>query len=76
MNILFLSTENPYPPDHGHHIRTYNILKYLSQQNDIYFIGFAKHLDELKYKNHLEQFCKSVNIFLFPGGSNKFYFIF
>ena len=75
MNIIFLSTENPYPPDHGHHIRTYNILKHLSQKNNIYFIGFAKHPDELRYKKHLEQFCKSVDIFIIPGGRNKLYLI-
>lgn len=75
MNILFLSTENPYPPDHGHHIRTYNILKQLARENNIFFIGFAKRPDELKYKKHLEQFCKSVDIFLTPGGRNRWYLI-
>jgi len=75
MNILFLSTENPYPPDHGHHIRTYNILKHLSKGNNVYFIGFAKNSDELKYKKHLEQFCKGVDIFMISSGKNKFYFM-
>ena len=67
MNILFLSTENPYPPDHGHHIRTYYILKQLAQGNKIYFIGFAQHPDELKYIKHLERFCKSVDIYSIPS---------
>jgi polysaccharide biosynthesis protein PslH len=75
MNILFLSTENPYPPDHGHHIRTYNVLKYLSQENNIYFIGFAKNSNELKYNKQLGQFCKSVDMFMLSGGRNKLYLI-
>ena len=71
MNILFLSTENPYPPDHGHHIRTYNILRRLARNNDIFFIGFAKHENELKYNKNLQEFCKTVDVFLLPQGIFK-----
>lgn len=71
MNILFLSTENPYPPDHGHHIRTYNILRRLARNNDIFFIGFAKQKEELKYNKNLQEFCKTVDVFLLPQGMFK-----
>lgn len=74
MNILFLSTENPYPPDHGHHIRTLHILKALAKSNTIYFIGFAKTADELDYANYLREFCASVDIFLAPYGALKLQF--
>lgn len=68
MNILFISTENPYPPDHGHHIRTYNVLKGLAAQNTIYFVGFAKSEEELKYKPEIEKFCASADIFHIDSG--------
>ncbi len=71
MNILFLSTENPYPPDHGHHIRTYNILTRLARNNNIFFIGFAQHEDELKYNKNLEEFCETVDVFLLSQRRSK-----
>ncbi len=54
MNILFLSTENPYPPDHGHHLRTYSVLKHLAEQHKIFFLGFWQSAEELKHQAHLE----------------------
>ncbi|MFQ5706813.1 MAG: glycosyltransferase family 4 protein [bacterium] len=68
MNILFVSTENPYPPDHGHHIRTYNVLKGLAENNTIYFVGFAKNKAELKHKAAIEPLCASVDLFLIASG--------
>ena len=43
MNILFLSTEIPFPLDHGHHLRTANVLKCLAEDHNIYFLGFSKN---------------------------------
>ncbi|MDZ7336504.1 MAG: glycosyltransferase family 4 protein [candidate division KSB1 bacterium] len=71
MKILFLSTENPYPPDHGHHIRTLNILEGLAKQNEIYFIGFAQHQKELAHCTYLENLCKNVLIFRIKQGIFK-----
>jgi sugar transferase (PEP-CTERM/EpsH1 system associated) len=36
MNILFLVHRIPYPPDKGDKIRSYNVVRYLSQNHDIY----------------------------------------
>ncbi|HEC97482.1 MAG TPA: glycosyltransferase [Nitrospirae bacterium] len=66
MNILFLSTENPYPPVGGHHIRTYNVLKILAQKHKIYFVGFAQTKAELIYIENLRELCETVDIFLIP----------
>jgi len=63
MNILFLSTENPYPPDGGHHLRTYNILKILANRHKIYFVGFAQDESELKYIPEIKRFCETVDIY-------------
>ncbi|RMF58239.1 MAG: glycosyl transferase family 1, partial [Calditrichaeota bacterium] len=64
MNILFLSTEIPCPPDHGHHIRTLNVLRGLAARHDIHFIGFAKTSAELQHVEELHRLCKSVDIFM------------
>lgn len=66
MNILFLSTENPFPPDHGHHIRTYHVLKNLAARHRVFFLAFAKTPEEAALKTALEEFCASVDIFVLP----------
>lgn len=63
MNILFLSTEIPYPLNSGHHLRTYHTLKILSQRHDIYFCGFAKDNDWLETAHGIAPFCKSIDVF-------------
>lgn len=71
MNVLFLSQENPYPPDGGHYIRTYNILKMLSAQHSIFFIGTTNSKERIKYKKELEKLCESVDIIMSPEGNSR-----
>ncbi len=66
MNILFLSTENPYPPVGGHHIRTYNVLRILSERYRIFFVGFAQNREELDYVENLKDLCETVDVYLIP----------
>ncbi|MEC4686304.1 MAG: glycosyltransferase family 4 protein [Nitrospirota bacterium] len=75
MNILFLSTENPYPPDHGHYIRTYNVLKYVSQHHDVYFIGFIKNKEDFRNVEPIRKMCKTADVFVIPDdvSSVRFY---
>lgn len=76
MNILFLSTENPFPPDHGHHIRTYNTLYHLAKNNNIYFIGFVKSDSELSLnRQELEALCVSVDLFVTDYSKSRFLFL-
>lgn len=76
MNILFLSTENPCPPDHGHHLRTYYVLRHLAKGNRIFFVGFSQNQNDLIYKTQLESLCASVDIFPIPGRAQKLPYIF
>jgi sugar transferase (PEP-CTERM/EpsH1 system associated) len=76
MNILFLSTENPYPPDGGHHLRTFNVLKILASRHKIYFVGFAQDKSEFKYIPEIKKFCETVDIFkVSETGYNKAFFL-
>lgn len=63
MNILFISTENPFPVDHGHHLRTYYVLKTLAQENRVFFIGFTQDNSGFRYQDELKKMCESVDIF-------------
>lgn len=73
MNILFLSTENPFPPDHGHHIRTYHILKSLAEQHRVHFLAFARTEKEVGLKSDLEKFCATADIILLPQSNWRMY---
>ncbi len=74
MNILFLSTEIPFPLDHGHHLRTANVLKCLAEDHDIYFLGFSKNENINGPVQDLERFCASTDIFLIPEGKFRWRF--
>ncbi|NIR50946.1 glycosyltransferase [candidate division KSB1 bacterium] len=63
MNILFLSTENPFPLDHGHHIRTYYVLKALAAEHNVHFVAFADNDSAFEYRSELRELCRSVEIF-------------
>lgn len=41
MNVLFLSTWFPYPPDNGSKLRTYHLLHSLSQAHEVFLLSFA-----------------------------------
>lgn len=60
MKILMVTPYLPYPPASGGQIRTFNLLKYLSQDNEIVLVSLYKTDQEKKYVSHLEQFCKKV----------------
>jgi glycosyltransferase involved in cell wall biosynthesis len=62
MNILFLSTENPFPIDHGHHIRTFHTLQALAQDYKVFFICFTQNDVGLCHRNELEKYCEAVHI--------------
>ena len=76
MNILFLSTENPYPPDGGHHLRTFNVLKILASRHKVYFVGFAQDKSEFKYIPEIKKFCETVDIYkVSETGYNRAFFL-
>lgn len=66
MKLLFLSTENPFPVDHGHHIRTFHVLRALTEEHEVHFVGFSQNEDGFKYKHKLDPFCDTVAIFPLP----------
>jgi glycosyltransferase involved in cell wall biosynthesis len=62
VKILFLSTENPFPVDHGHHIRTYHVLRGLAKKHRIFFVGFTRDDSGLEYQRQLRDLCEFVKI--------------
>lgn len=68
MNILFLSTRNPYPLISGHSLRTYHVLRGAAQKHNVTLVTFVQLVEELKKENleHLRSFCRDVYPFRIP----------
>lgn len=64
MNILFIATNYAYPPDHGHNLRTFNILKGLAKSHRVHYVAFTKDKDDFWRVDALKEMCESVNLFM------------
>jgi glycosyltransferase involved in cell wall biosynthesis len=68
MNILWLSHFVPYPPKGGCFQRSYNLLKEVARENDVYLIALKNKasthpLSEMEMaKTELEKFCRQVHL--------------
>lgn len=63
MKILMLTPYLPYPLFSGGQIRSYNLLKNLSQKHEITLFSFVRSAKEDQYLSNLKPFCKKVVIF-------------
>lgn len=60
MKILMVTPYLPFPPASGGQIRTLNLLKYLSKNNEITLVCLYKYESEKKYVSHLQSFCRNI----------------
>ncbi len=60
MNILMLTQVLPYPPDSGPKIKTYNVIKYLSQRHRVTLASFVRG-DQSEHVRRLERYCHAVH---------------
>ncbi|MCL6511378.1 MAG: glycosyltransferase family 4 protein [Anaerolineae bacterium] len=56
MNVLLLTQVLPYPPDSGPKVKTYNVLKYLTQHHDVTLASFVRG-DQSRDVDRLRPFC-------------------
>ncbi|MEK7495267.1 MAG: glycosyltransferase family 4 protein [Patescibacteria group bacterium] len=76
MKILMVTPYVPYPPSSGGQIRTYNLLKYLSQNNEITLVALYKNNEEKKYESYLKKYCKKIYLCKRPSSPWQFKNIF
>ena len=71
LKILFLSNRSPLPIIDGHTRRTFNILKGLSENNQVYLLSLFETPAEIEAHNikKLERFCHKVEFL--PSPSKK-----
>ena len=61
MKILFITPLLPYPPTDGWRLRTFNLIKHISNSNDITILSFIRP-DEQKYIIELEKYANVITI--------------
>jgi len=49
----------PYPPDSGPKIKTYNVIKYLTQHHRVTLVSFVRG-EQSEHVRHLERYCQAV----------------
>lgn len=63
MKILMLTPYLPYPLLSGGQIRTYNLLKQLSNKHEITLFALIKNNHEKIYIKEIQPFCKKIKVF-------------
>ena len=62
MKILYLSHRIPYPPNKGDKIRSFNEIKFLSQDHEIHLACTADDPADVKYEMELGRYCKKTAV--------------
>ena len=58
--LLMLTHRFPFPLNRGDRIRSYNLLRYLSDHFDVTLASYADEPVSLIHRRHIESFCKPV----------------
>src|SRR3990172_2825248 len=59
MKVLLLTQVLPYPPDSGPKVKTWNVLKYLAEKNEVTLVSFVRG-DQSGETHELEKYCEKV----------------
>ena len=57
--ILYLVHRIPFPPNKGDKIRSYHLLKYLSERYEVHLGAFVDDPDDFQHSGELEKFSQS-----------------
>lgn len=60
MKILMLTPYLPYPPSEGGQLRSYKLIKLLSQHHQITLVCFSRQHNTSDQIDHMRKFCKKV----------------
>lgn len=52
----------PYPPDSGGKTRSLNVIKYLSERDDIYLVSFVRGGEEARDREALRPYCQEIHV--------------
>jgi len=60
--LLFLAHRIPFPPNKGDKIRSFHLLRHLSERYEIHLGAFVDDPDDWQYRDALNPWCKSVKL--------------
>jgi len=61
-DLLFLAHRIPYPPNKGDKIRSYHILRYLTQRFRVHLGAFVDDEDDWQYAETVAKMCASIKL--------------
>lgn len=59
-NLLYLVHRIPYPPDKGDKLRSFHLLKFLSQYHNVYLGAFVDDEADLRHLSSLQRYCADI----------------
>ena len=59
-NLLFLVHRIPFPPNKGDKIRSFNLLRQLSKEYNIYLAGFVDNDEDWQHVDELRKYCSDI----------------
>jgi polysaccharide biosynthesis protein PslH len=62
VQILFLSTWFPYPPDNGSKLRAYHLLRALGSRHEVTLLSFAFDTGQPATPDALQTICRSIEV--------------
>ncbi|MCD6553485.1 MAG: glycosyltransferase [Anaerolineae bacterium] len=70
MNLLFLTPQIPYPPQHGGALRAYNLIRVLAQRHAITLLSFVRTPEDLDRAGPLRDCCRRIETVPAPTRSH------
>jgi len=70
MNLLFLTPQIPYPPQHGGALRAYNLIRVLAQRHAITLLSFVRTPEDLDRVGPLRDCCQRIETVPAPTRSH------
>jgi len=64
MNILFLTSRLPYPPNRGDKLRVFNFLSRLSKKHSITLLSFIESEKQIPFAEELKKYCNRLEVVL------------
>ena len=61
MRLIFLTSRLPWPPNRGDRLRTFNLLKELSKDHEIYLLSFLADMEEGNDIERLTPYCREIH---------------
>lgn len=61
MNILFISHRIPYPPTKGDKIRSFNEIRFLSKEHNLFLAFLVDDTRDIAYIDELNKYCKGLD---------------